>query len=130
MKRMPVWQRLNTSLLILTVLLIVSAGLTFWVERVRAKAVHRTDRLESDANLMRLGFAQMGNSLRGVLLDPRTETELRQDSDAETNLVNVAIRDMQSLFSGEADLMDSLRNLGDFGAMCEAFETRLAQLQQ
>jgi methyl-accepting chemotaxis protein WspA len=130
MKRMAIWRRLNASLMILILFLIVAAGLAFWVERVRGHASHRNAQLDSDANLVQLGLAEMSDSLRGLLLEPKGEPEIRRETDEETNLVGAGLRDIQVRFADDEELADPLRNIGDFTGEFDAFQKKLVQLQE
>ena len=42
---MTIWQRLNTALLLLIILLVAAFALTLWVERTRENTVHLSDQL-------------------------------------------------------------------------------------
>ena len=106
-------RRLNTAQVVLIVLLLVGVGLMFWVERTRSDAQARSDRLEHRAEHVRLDLTLMSNSLRGLLLDPKSEGEQKRRRDAESDLT-ATIDQMQVEFSTWQEIVVKLKNLRDF----------------
>lgn len=86
MNKMTIWQRLNTALILLILLLLVAVGLALWVEESRSAAMHRADQLTSFRDRVHLEIALLNDSLRGALLSPANDTERSRRRDAESNL--------------------------------------------
>ena len=78
MNKTTVSRRLNTSQLVLIVVVLVGVGLAFWVERTRSDAQNRSDRLSGGAKSVRLDLALMSSSLRGLLFEPKSEGEKKK----------------------------------------------------
>ncbi|MDB6016798.1 MAG: chemotaxis sensory transducer [Pedosphaera sp.] len=129
MNKMTIWRRLNTSLAILIVLLLVGAGLAWWVEHARSLANHSGDELISDAARVRLQLAQMNDALRGLLLDPRNELEIKRSEDAQREL-NTVLGQMQSSFTNYVGLMASLDRIGDYASKVLAIKQNKILLLQ
>ena len=113
MNKTTVSRRLNNAQLVLIALLLVGAGLTFWVERARSDAQDRAQRLANGAERVRLDLTLMNNSLRGLLLDPKSEGEGKQRRDAESDLTTT-LDQMQLEFQSRPELVVKLKNLRDF----------------
>ena len=115
MKKLTLWQRLNTPQAVLILLLIVGVGLTLWVETTLSKAAQRGDQLNSGSERIRNNMTQMGDALRWLLLDPKNEEEKKRRTDTENDLRN-EIDTLQSTFLNRPELVRSLKNLHDFTA--------------
>src|SRR5262249_8014560 len=123
MKKMTIWRRLNTSLALLILLLLVGAGLAWGVAQVRANAQHRSDVLKTASARIHLDLAQMNDAVRGQLLEPKSEVEKKRYSDAMNDLT-VALRELQREFGGYEKLTESLKNLGEFARSYDAKATK------
>ena len=129
MNRMIVSRRLNTSVAILTFLLVVGAGLAWWVEYQRSVSVHRSDLLTGEAGMVRLQLAQMSDAMRGMLLDPKNEVERKRGTDAEKELAAV-LENMASDFRQYPGLLVAVRNVREFATKVQdKYQDRLLQME-
>src|SRR5215472_16734608 len=71
-KKPGISQRLNRALGLMVILLVASAGLLLWIVQVRSQAMEQ--KLSLGGGTDRLGYhlTQMSDSVRGVLLDPKS----------------------------------------------------------
>jgi methyl-accepting chemotaxis protein WspA len=133
MKKMSFWQRLKTSLAILILLLIIGAGLAWWVEKARSTIDHRSDQLQNDAANVRLALVEMGDALRGLLLDPKNEQDRKIGADTEKELERT-LNALQSRYGDNERLLNSLRNVREFAgktnAAFQAYQLKLTDLQE
>lgn len=133
MKKMSFWQRLKTSLAVLILLLIIGAGLAWWVEKTRSTIDHRSDQLENDAANVRLKLVEMGNALRGLLLDPKNEPDRKLGTDSEKELERI-LDSMQSRYADNERLLNSIKNVREFAgktnAALQSYQVKLTDLQE
>ena len=113
MKKMIIWRRLNTALALLIFLLVVGAGLAWWVEHNRSISFQRSNLLTSETGKVRLQLAQMSDAFRGQVLDPKNEVERKRGADAEKEL-GVVLDTLQSQFGKYPGLAASIRSIRDF----------------
>src|SRR6478609_919638 len=104
MSKTSIWRRMHASLAVLTFLLVVAAGLAWWVEHNRAVSTARADLLKNQAANVRLQLTYMSDALRGLLLDPQNDLEKKRSKDAETELKN-ALRDIARDFKHHTELL-------------------------
>ncbi|HWY77848.1 MAG TPA: methyl-accepting chemotaxis protein [Verrucomicrobiae bacterium] len=128
MKRMTIWRRLNASLALLILLLVVGVAVAWWVAVARSQAGHRSDELATDSARVRLDLAQMNDAVRGLLLDPKNDLERSRYKEGTNDLASV-LRDMQREFSEHDKLMLSIANIGDFWHSYDAKQSKLLDLQ-
>src|SRR4051794_39739472 len=102
MRKMTIWRRLNASLALLILLLLIGAGLAWWVEYAGSKAALRNNELLAGAARIRLQLVQMNDALRGLLLDPRNDLDRKSSSSAENEL-NAVLDEMQTNFVHRAE---------------------------
>lgn len=133
MKKMSFWQRLKTSLAVLILLLIIGAGLAWWVEKTRSTIDHRSDLLENDAAKVHLKLLEMGDALRGLLLDPKNEQDRKISADAEKELEHV-LDALQSRYGDNENLLNSIKHVREFAgktnAAFQVYQTKLTDLQE
>ena len=86
MKLVTIRQRLNTIVLLLTVLLLAGVGLALWTEKTRSAATQLTDQLAGARDGIYYDVLLLGDSLRELTLDPKSELEKKHRHDAETEL--------------------------------------------
>ena len=135
MIKMTLWRRLNIPLTLLISLLILGAGLAWWVERTRSEVNHRSDELATDAAKVRLKLLQLGDSLRGVLLDPKADQDKRLGVETLTEL-NTLLDHIESHNKENENLKTSLRNVRQFASQAfdpkitDAYQTKLVVLQE
>ena len=129
MKNMTIWQRLNTALLLLVVLLMIGAGLALWVEQVSSKAENNAIFLDSRNDRIHLDIIQMSDALRGFLLSPSDDDyEVKRREHAEVDL-SLHINDLATKFSDRKDLIRALNNLRDFATKkLIPFQTQLQRM--
>src|SRR5436190_4300662 len=84
MKQMTIWQRLNTALAVLIVLLLAGVGLALWVEKNISEAQHRRDELNAKMNSVHAALTQMSDGFRGLLLLALAQSQNRTN-DVQTN---------------------------------------------
>lgn len=110
---MTIWQRLNTALAVLVLLLIAGCGLALWIERVRIDAERDSELLDTAQDRIRLEIASISDALRGVLIDPKNEMEPKRRRDSERALVdNVAT--IETGFPKENEPQRALQNFREF----------------
>jgi methyl-accepting chemotaxis protein WspA len=122
---MTIWRRLNTSLALLILLLLVGAGLAWWVAQERANAQHRSDMLKTASARIHLDLAQMNDAVRGLLLEPKSDLERKRYGEATGDLA-IVLREMQRAYD---KLTESLKNLGEFVRGYDAKAMKLLDLQ-
>jgi methyl-accepting chemotaxis protein WspA len=125
---MTIWQRLNTAILLLILLLIIGVGLALWVEKNRAWAAHRSDHLSSVKEHLDLELTIGSDAVRGILLNGRVENEIKRQRDAENDTLG-SIERLQGEFPGQTGLNGSLKNLRDFILRnLDGFQTKVIDL--
>jgi methyl-accepting chemotaxis protein WspA len=113
MKKMTIWRRLNTALLLFILLVLVGVGLALWAAEARSSALVRSDRLSSARDRIAYDVVIISDTVRGLLLDPKDETEKTRKREAETDLANT-LDFIQSTFAAQSGLMTAVSNLRDF----------------
>jgi methyl-accepting chemotaxis protein WspA len=113
MKNMTIWRRLNTALLLLILLLLVSVGLALWVEEARSTAIHRSDVLAGARDRIELDVIRISDALRGLLLDTKNDSEARRRQIAETDLYE-NIQSLQGSFPDKAGLSSAINGIKEF----------------
>src|SRR5438876_1026734 len=110
MKNRTIWQRLNTALLVLIVLLLAGVGLAVWGEKAGSEAERRSAQLSSAKDHIYLAAMRISEALRGLAAEPKSEPEKRRQReaarDAEAGLKN-GLDDLQKTFSDYPELMTS-----------------------
>ncbi len=116
LKNMSIWQRLNTALLLLVVLLMAGAALALWVEQVSASAELDAVTLDNRNDRIHLDIIQLSDALRGFLLNPTEDDfEIKRREHAEVDL-SLHMTDFAAKFQDRKELMRALNNLRDFTA--------------
>lgn len=114
--KMSIWQRLNTTLALMIVLLLAGFALAWWIEHTRSETVRAAKRLDNEYTRIRHALVQMSDTLRSALLDPPAEgsdVERKQLRDAELDLVTT----LQTMNAGAGSLpilADTVRSLYNF----------------
>jgi methyl-accepting chemotaxis protein WspA len=106
------WQALSTSQVILILLLMLGVGLTFWMESASANAALRSERLNHEVDRVRFLVHRLNECVRGILLDPKNESEKRNCEVAEKDAVDAIdglLREPD--FRGEVQLAIALGDL-------------------
>jgi methyl-accepting chemotaxis protein WspA len=113
MKKRPIWQRLNTALLLLILLLLASVGLAIWVADARLRNVQRSEQLSVLKGRIRYDVVLISDAVRGLMMDPKNEAEQKQKREAEEDL-KASLDSIPSAFTNQFALMTTVRNLRDF----------------
>ncbi|EEF58577.1 methyl-accepting chemotaxis protein [Pedosphaera parvula] len=113
MRQTTIWRRLNASLAILIFLLVLGAGLAWWVEHNRAVARARSDLLNNQAIKVQLSLVQMSDAMKGLLIDPNNDDEKRAFVLAEKSLT-APLRVIQKNFGDYDALANTIGNIREF----------------
>ena len=115
MKQMTIWQRLNTALAVLILLLLAGVALAFWGRESRFVADQRNAQLQSKGDRIYLDFVRLSDTLRGLLLDPRNSVERTRRKSAEIDLAGT-IGAIRKEWDGPryTELLKSLNRLSTF----------------
>jgi len=126
--KMSIWQRLSSTLGILTALLLIAGGLAWWIERTRSEAVRRSEMLNGANYRIHYDIVQMSDAVRGLLVESKSDAEKKSYREAEIDF-SAAIRDLRASVPDQPDLADSLKNLQDFEIrMRVPFHSRVMEL--
>jgi methyl-accepting chemotaxis protein WspA len=130
MKHMTIWQRLNTALLLLVILLIAVFGLILWVERTRHESVVRSERLTDARDRIYKDIILVNNALRGMLLDPKSDPDQIRRAEAESDLATIFKSLQTTLQDNNPELTNNaVQNLRDFTSrQLDAFQTRVSEM--
>src|SRR5262245_15385713 len=113
MKPINIWQRRNLLFAVLVLLLFTGGGLGLWIERTTTRADRRSEQLAYRKDRINLDMVSLSDSLRGLLLDPKSDTEEKRRHDAEGDL-DANFEFIRDNFSDQVDLQRSARALRDF----------------
>jgi methyl-accepting chemotaxis protein WspA len=128
MKHMTIWQRLNTALLVLVLLLMAGAGLALWIEHASALADQRSAELEANKERIHFDVIQMSDAVRGLLIAPADEIEKKRREVAENDLTKV---DFQAKYADQRELARAVKNLQDFATRSLIpFQNRVLKLME
>ncbi len=131
MTRLTIWRRLNPPLALLILLLILGAGLAWYVEDYRFHTRERTDWLSGHAAEVRLKLTQMNDALRGLLLDPKNKQDRDLYDDARKRLKDLLndLTDTRTAYADNSDLMKSLRPISTFVISYNDYHDKLTTAQ-
>jgi methyl-accepting chemotaxis protein WspA len=108
MKKMTIWHRLNATLAILIGLLLIGAGLAWWVYNQQLDSIERNDRLDSDAAVARGKLEELNYLQMALALDPKKEDnqKLNEVTGKELNeaLDNIAKAEHERLKNSARDI--------------------------
>jgi methyl-accepting chemotaxis protein WspA len=125
MKKLTIWQRLNTALAFLILLLLIGVGLAFWIEKSRSSAELTKVQLTSDKDRLLMNIVIMSDGLRGLMLDPANEIEKRRRQGAEGDMSPA----LDSLMTRRPELSTAVRKVRDFWqGPLSRFHTRVLEL--
>lgn len=131
---MTIWQRLNTALMLLVLLLLAGVALVLWVESTRSGAELKYAQLLRAKDRIGYDVLLITDALRGLSLDPKNELEKRRRREAASDL-RATLNEIRSLFA-DAGLAavspDDLEHfVSDNGAgTLGGFESRLMQIAE
>jgi len=113
MKQMSIWQRLNTALAVLVLLLLAGGGLALWIDTAVTTSERRGEDLAHRVNKIHLDELLMHDALRGFLFEARVEGEKKRRNDAAKDLaLNFSI--IEEKYKHHPQLLRSIQNLRDF----------------
>ena len=113
MNKMTIWQRLNTAMVILILLLLAGVGLALWVQEVRWTATHRSESLAKTRDAVQSDLVVMSDSVRGGLLDPKSETDKGRRKIAG-EILRDHLEEIQKNNEDYPGLVAAVKNLRDF----------------
>lgn len=119
MNKMTIWQRLNTALTLLIVLLLAGVGLALWVCETRSTALHQQDQLSGAGDRVQRDVILLSESLRR----PKNELGKRHRQNAEHDL-KVTLETFRAAAANSRDLTAVVNGIRDY-----AFN-KLADLQK
>ena len=91
---------MNLPLAALLSLLLMGVGLAWWVQAERSESRHRNDQLDKDAMKVRWKLAQLSDSLRAALLDPKNANNKSVDIDT-MNELNDILKDIENRYQDQ-----------------------------
>jgi len=113
MRRMTIWQRLNTAQVLLIFLLLTGVGLALWVEEARWNATHRSEMLARARDAAQSDLVVLSDSVRGCLLDAKSETDKGRRSSTSKALL-AHLDDLQKDYEDYPSLVAAVKNLREF----------------
>ena len=113
MKNMTILQRFNAARLLLILLLLAGAGLTFWVAKTGSNALQRTDQLSDARDRINSDVVVLNEAVRGILLDPKNDPERSHRLEAEMDLKE-KLDEVQRSFANYPELLVPVQGLRDF----------------
>ena len=113
MKLVTIRQRLNTIVLLLTALLLAGVGLALWTEKTRSAATQLTDQLAGARDGIYYDVLLLGDALRELTSDPKSELEKKHRHDAETELKS-RLDFIRSSCRGFPQLLGTVKDLEEF----------------
>jgi methyl-accepting chemotaxis protein WspA len=116
MNKLTIWRRINATLAFLILLLIIAAGLAWWVEHYRHDTTLDRDQLHTANAEVHLRLEEMNYALRGLLLDPKNtnDTALASDSSEKLNKLLHSLQDKDSPYYDDNDFQKSLRAISTY----------------
>ncbi len=111
--KMSIGQRMNRTMALLVLLLLVGVVMALWAERIRTNSAARVDDLTRTKDRIYFDMVQMSDSFRGLLLLPRSERDTRSSAETRKDLAATII-EVQTQFAQQADLLAALGRLHEF----------------
>jgi methyl-accepting chemotaxis protein WspA len=113
MKNMSIWQRLNTALFLLVLLLMIGCGLALYIEVAVTKTERRAQELANKKDRISLDLFVMSDSIRGLLLDPKSEADRKHRPETERDL-KTSFDFIKDAYKDRPGLLSSVENLSSF----------------
>jgi methyl-accepting chemotaxis protein WspA len=130
MKNMTIWQRLNTALLLLVLLLLAGVGLVLWMEEARFAAAQHSDALSESRNHIYYDVVLLTETARSLAVDPRNKTIEKAKHDLETDL-SAQLERLQTTAGDKPELLRAINQLRDFiSGSLGAFHNRILETAQ
>ncbi len=132
MKTITIIQRLRSGFALLYLVAILGAGVVAWHGWRLAMAELGAETLRRQVGVagerIRYATLQMGDSLRGVMLEPGSQVDRRRKREADADLAR-AIGELRPLLRAQTDLLRALEAVGDYDTVTlNPIEDRLMQL--
>ena len=125
MKKTTIWQRLNTALLMLILVLLAGVGLALWVAEARVAANQRSEQLSGAQDRIRYDVLLISDTVRGLLLDPKNEADQKQKREAEEDLT-ATLNSIPGIYTNRVQFMTALNNLREFATrMLDGFNRQV-----
>jgi methyl-accepting chemotaxis protein WspA len=130
MKHMTIWQRLNTALLFLILLLLAGVGLVLWMEEARFTAAQHSDALSDAKDRICYDIVLLSETARSLAIDPRNKNIDKAKHDLEADLL-AHLERMQTSAGDRPELLRALNQLRDFvSGPLGAFHNRVLETAQ
>ncbi len=113
MKHMSIWQRLNTALFLLVLLLMIGCGLALSIEVAVTKAERRAQELANKKDRISLDLLLMSDSIRGLLLDPESEADRKHRPETEKAL-KTNLEFIKDAYRYQPALLNAVENLAGY----------------
>ncbi len=113
MKSKTIWQRLNTALMLLVLLLLAGVGTTMWVAEARLEALRRSAELSASKDRIFYDVLLMSDAVRNLSADPKNELERKRRREAEADLRS-GLAGIDSTFRTYPDLIEAVKALRDY----------------
>ena len=117
MKHWTIAQRLTAALIALQTLLLIVVALACWVDtnalEAQARAMHRREQILLGVERIRYDMLSMSDAIRGLLIDPRSDTEQRRKQAADDDLV-AAASEMRQLLDHTPAELEALNEIAAF----------------
>src|SRR6267154_2659192 len=118
MKRMTLGQRLNTTVALLVLLLLVVFGLFVWTREERGRAAERNHQLSEIKSRIQSDMVTLSDSIKGLLLNPKDDVETNHwrvaQSDLGATIDAVQAERDRGGFSDYPLLVNAVKSLRDF----------------
>ena len=113
MKKLTIGQHLHASSAVLILFLLIGIGLAIGVEKTRSATLHQSDQRAAAGERIRHGLLRVNDALRGLLLNPKNESDTARITAADKELAADFER-AQPLLSENTELFESFRALRSF----------------
>lgn len=113
MKPMTIRQRLNTVVLLLTILLMVGVSLAIWMEKARSSAVNLSAQLSEAMYRVYYDVMVMTDATRDLAREPKDELDSKRLRDATEDLKS-KLHQIGKPFPDSTELQVAIRNFEDF----------------
>src|SRR5689334_5473487 len=113
MKKMTTWQRLNIALVLMILLLLGGFCVFFWTEKAGSESRSLVAELTNTKDKLRYDLAEADDAVRGILFDPRHESNTNRWRQANADLT-ANIYAAQSFTNHHPEMILPANNLHDF----------------